>query len=151
MPNSKCRIAITENPRKLLELQKQYGDVISYSMFGQRFVLLSGADVIRTALQDEALAGRPHIGIAEEITQGWGALLVPSFYGRSERKLFFLRHQYGSRTYSTPHVTHTHPVRLHTSAANIVLHHKSDTSSPKTPLLDTSSGLRTQRGRTGPT
>ena len=65
----------TENPRKLLELQEQYGNVISYSMFGQRIVLLSGADVIRNALLDEALAGRPNIGIAEEITKGWGARL----------------------------------------------------------------------------
>ena len=65
----------TENPRKLLELQEQYGNVISYPMFGQRIVLLSGADVIRNALQDEALAGRPGIGIAEEITKGWGARL----------------------------------------------------------------------------
>ena len=44
-------------------------------MFGQRIVLLSGADVIRNALQDEAFAGRPNIGIAEEITKGWGARL----------------------------------------------------------------------------
>ncbi len=58
----------------LMEMAKTYGNVFSINLGGQRVVVLNGFKAVREALvkNAEAFAGRPHLVLTQELTEGQG-------------------------------------------------------------------------------
>ena len=59
---------------KLSDLQKKYGDFISFTIMGKRFVILNSYDINKECLIDngEAFAGRFNSAAAKEMAKGCG-------------------------------------------------------------------------------
>ena len=57
-----------------MEMAKTYGNVFSINLGGQRVVVLNGFKAVREALvkKAEAFAGRPHLVLTQELTEGQG-------------------------------------------------------------------------------
>lgn len=70
----------------LMDMAKEYGNVFSINLGGQRVVVLNGFKAVREALvkKAEAFAGRPTLVLTQELTEGQG--IVTADYGPTWRE-----------------------------------------------------------------
>ncbi|THU91995.1 cytochrome P450 [Dendrothele bispora CBS 962.96] len=90
-------IGFSNVPRKrnwlaYIELGKKYGDLIHYTRFGQRYLIVNSLEAADSILQKNArfTSDRPTFSALDQIS-GWGRLLVMTRYSeewREDRKMF---------------------------------------------------------------
>lgn len=74
--------SLGRNPHlTFMEMAKKYGNVFTVNLAGQNVLVLNGFEAVREALvkQSTVFAGRPHLALTQELTEGQG--IVSADYG----------------------------------------------------------------------
>lgn len=69
--------SLGRNPHlTFMEMAKKYGDVFTINLAGQNVLVVNGFEAVREALvkQSTIFAGRPHLALTQELTEGQGKL-----------------------------------------------------------------------------
>lgn len=67
--------SLGRNPHlTFMEMAKKYGNVFTVNLAGQNVLVLNGFEAVREALvkQSTVFAGRPHLALTQELTEGQG-------------------------------------------------------------------------------
>ncbi|XP_071491230.1 cytochrome P450 2J6-like [Diadema antillarum] len=76
----------------LMDMARKYGNVFTLNLAGQLVVVLNGYDTVREALVKKAgvFAGRPHLALTQELTEGQGIVVADSGPVWREQRRFTL-------------------------------------------------------------
>lgn len=67
--------SLGRNPHlTFMEMAKKYGDVFTVNLAGQNVLVVNGFEAVRETLvkQSTIFAGRPHLALTQELTEGQG-------------------------------------------------------------------------------
>ncbi|PAA60728.1 hypothetical protein BOX15_Mlig020460g2 [Macrostomum lignano] len=71
----------------VIEMCKQYGDLISYRMGSQLMVAVNSYDLLKEIMEDENYTGRPRLPFLDRVTQGCGIFFTEGESWSQQRRL----------------------------------------------------------------